>query len=57
MVALNKNTTDGTDKFVTTYYVRDPQGNGLAVYLRRTIHHIRTHSRELFELVPACLTI
>lgn len=27
MVALNKNTTDGTDKFVTTYYVRDPQGN------------------------------
>jgi RHS repeat-associated protein len=32
MVALNKNTTDGTDKFVTTYYVRDPQGNVLAVY-------------------------
>ena len=28
----NKNTTDGTDKFVTTYYVRDPQGNVLAVY-------------------------
>lgn len=27
----NKNTTDGTDKFVTTYYVRDPQGNVLAV--------------------------
>lgn len=27
MVALNKNTTDGTDKFVTTYHVRDPQGN------------------------------
>ena len=32
MVFLNKNTTDGTDKFVTTYYVRDPQGNVLAVY-------------------------
>ena len=32
MVSLNKNTTDGTDKFVTTYYVRDPQGNVLAVY-------------------------
>ena len=57
MFPLNKNTTDGTDKFVTTYYVRDLQGNGLAVYLRRTIHHIRTHSRELFELVLACLTI
>ena len=28
----NKNTIDGTDKFVTTYYVRDPQGNVLAVY-------------------------
>ena len=28
----NKNTTDGTDKFVTTYYVRDQQGNVLAVY-------------------------
>ena len=28
----NKDTTDGTDKFVTTYYVRDPQGNVLAVY-------------------------
>jgi RHS repeat-associated protein len=28
----NKNTTDGTDKFVTTYYVRDLQGNVLAVY-------------------------
>ena len=28
----NKNTTDGTDKFVTTYYVRDPQGNVLSVY-------------------------
>ena len=28
----NKNTTDGTDKFVTTYYVRDPQGIVLAVY-------------------------
>ena len=28
----NKNTTDGTDKFVTTYYVRDPQGSVLAVY-------------------------
>ena len=28
----NKNTTDGTDKFVTTYYMRDPQGNVLAVY-------------------------
>jgi len=27
----NKNTTDGTDKFVTTYYVRDPQGNVMAV--------------------------
>ncbi|MCR5496800.1 MAG: hypothetical protein K6F48_03080 [Paludibacteraceae bacterium] len=32
MFPLNKNTTDGTDKFVTTYYVRDPQGNVLAVY-------------------------
>ena len=32
MVALNKNTTDGTDKFVTTYYVRDPQGIVMAVY-------------------------
>ena|GEM_PF-2883913 len=31
MVALNKNTTDGTNKFVTTYYVRDPQGKVLAV--------------------------
>ena len=28
----NKNTTDGTDKFVSTYYVRDPQGNVMAVY-------------------------
>ena len=28
----NKNTTDGTDKFVTTYYMRDPRGNVLAVY-------------------------
>ncbi|MEE3485611.1 MAG: hypothetical protein VZQ98_14980 [Bacteroidales bacterium] len=28
----NKNTTDGTDKFVMTYYVRDPQGNVLEVY-------------------------
>ena len=27
----NKNTTDGTDKFVSTYYVRDPQGNVLVV--------------------------
>ena len=27
----NKNVTTG-DKFVTTYYVRDPQGNVLAVY-------------------------
>ncbi|MBP5421253.1 MAG: hypothetical protein J6Y78_02295 [Paludibacteraceae bacterium] len=27
----NKNVTMG-DKFVTTYYVRDPQGNVLAVY-------------------------
>lgn len=32
MVSLNKNTTDGTDKFVTTYYMRDPRGNVLAVY-------------------------
>ena len=31
MVSLNKNTIDGTDKFVTTYYERDPQGNVLAV--------------------------
>ena len=31
----NKNTTDGTDKFVTTYYVRDPQGNVLAVYVHK----------------------
>ena len=31
MVSLNKNVTTG-DKFVTTYYVRDPQGNVLAVY-------------------------
>ena len=31
----NKNTTDGTDKFVTTYYVRDPQGNVLAVYEKK----------------------
>ncbi len=38
MFPLNKNTTDGMDKFVTTYYVRDPQGNVLAVYLRRTIY-------------------
>ena len=28
----NKNVTDGTDKFVTTYYVRNPQGNVLTVY-------------------------
>ncbi len=35
MVALNKNTTDGTDKFVTTYYVREPQGNVLAVYEKK----------------------
>ena len=28
----NKNETNG-DKFVTTYYVRDPQGNVLAVIL------------------------
>ena len=28
----NKNVTDGTDKFVTTYYVRDPRGKVLAVY-------------------------
>ena len=28
----NKNPPDGTDKFVTTYYMRDPQGNVLAVY-------------------------
>lgn len=27
MFPLNKNTTDGMDKIVTTYYVRDPQGN------------------------------
>ncbi len=32
MFPLDKNTTDGTDKFVTTYYVRDPQGNVMAVY-------------------------
>ena len=32
MFPLNKNTTDGTDKIVTTYYVRDPQGKVLAVY-------------------------
>ena len=31
----NKNTTDGTDKFVTTYYVRNPQGNVLAVYEKK----------------------
>ena len=30
MFLLNKNVTDG-DKYVTTYYVRDPQGNVLAV--------------------------
>ena len=35
MVALNKNTTDGTDKFVTTYYVRNPQGNVMAVYEKK----------------------
>jgi len=30
MVLLNKNVTDG-DKYVTTYYMRDPQGKVLAV--------------------------
>ena len=35
MFPLNKNTTDGTDKFVTIYYVRDPQGNVLAVYEKK----------------------
>ena len=31
MVSLNKNTTDGTAKVVTTYYMRDPRGDVMAV--------------------------
>jgi len=47
----NKNTTDGTDKFVTTYYVRDPQGNVLAVY-----EYMRGESGNgIFTLTPRAL--
>ena len=43
----NKNVTTG-DKFVTTYYVRDPQGNVLAVY-----EHMRGESGNgTFTLTP-----
>ncbi len=34
-VPLNKNTTGGTDKFVTTYYMRNPQGIVMAVYEKK----------------------
>ena len=32
---INKNPTIDNDKYVTTYYMRDPQGNVLAVYERQ----------------------
>ena len=35
MKSIVTHTATGNDKYVTTYYVRDPQGNALAVYERK----------------------